>query len=111
MEIVTVIGTRIHRTDAMAVAASAITSISSEPSQNLSSPFVPDAGNIQGQGGLDWATERHRHPNPLEWLDHIKKMRAAGLSTEADEELRRFHDAYPAFRAPTATPGTDGGTQ
>jgi hypothetical protein len=110
MEIVTVIGTRIHQTYAAAVAAP-VTSMSSEASENLSSPYVPDTSNIQPQGGLDWAAERHRHPNPLEWLDHIKKMRAAGLTAEADQELRFFHDAYPGFRVPPATPATDGGTQ
>jgi hypothetical protein len=123
MEIVTVIGTRIHQTYAMAAAASAITSISAEAIANLPSAanlssshapdisYVPDTSDIQPQGGLDWAAERHRHPNPLEWLDHIKKMRAAGLTAEADGELRRLHDAYPDFRVPPATPATDGGTQ
>jgi hypothetical protein len=109
MEIVTVIGTRTHQT--YAAAATPVTSISSEASETLSSPYVPDTANIQPQGGMDWAAERHWHPNPLEWLDHIKKMRAAGLKSEADQELRFFHDAYPGFRVPPATPATDGGTQ
>ncbi len=113
MEIVTVIGTRIHRDYAMAAAASPVTSVSSAAAGEDGSPppYVSDTSNIQPEGGLDWAAERHRHPNPVEWLDHIKKMRAAGRTAEADQELELLHDAYPDFQAPPATRPTDGRPQ
>jgi hypothetical protein len=111
MEIVTVIGTRVHEAYAMsAVAASPVTSISSEAIESAPS-YVPDISNIQIEGGPSWAAERHRHPNPKVWLDHIRKMRAAGLTAAADQELRRFHDAYPDFPAPPDPPSADGGAQ
>jgi hypothetical protein len=111
MEIVTVIGTRVHEAYAMsAVAASPVTSISSEAIESAPS-YVPDISNIQIEGGPSWAAERHRHPNPKVWLDHIRKMRAAGLAAAADQELRRFHDAYPDFPTPSDAPSTDGGAQ
>jgi hypothetical protein len=111
MEIVTVIGTRVHEAYAMsAVAASPVASISSAAIQSAPS-YVPDISNIQIEGGPSWAAERHRHPNPKVWLDHIRKMRASGLAAAADQELRRFHDAYPDFPAPPDTPSADGGAQ
>jgi hypothetical protein len=110
MEIVTVIGTRVHESYAMSVTASPGASISSAAVESAPS-YVPDTSNIQAEGGQNWAAERHRHPNPKVWLDHIGKMRAAGLTAAADNELRRFHDAYPDFPAPPDTPSTDGGAQ
>jgi hypothetical protein len=110
MEIVTVFGTRILERD--------IFPMPDFPADSLTSlmgagpaPYVPDLSYISAENSLDWVAERRRHPNPREWLAHIKKMRAAGLATSADEELRRFHDAYPAVEVPPATPATDGGRQ
>jgi hypothetical protein len=108
MEIVTVIGTRLHESYAMS--ASPVASISSAANESVPS-YVPDTSNIQTEGGLSWAAERHRHPNPKVWLDHIQKMRAAGLTAAADQELRQFHEAYPDFPAPPDAPSTDGGAQ
>ena len=107
MEIVTVIGTRIRQVDyprpdfptatleALRGAGPAL--------------YVPDLSNLSAENSLDWVAERHRHPNPREWLQHIRKMRAAGLAAKADQELQRFHAAYPAFQAAPETPATDGG--
>jgi len=53
------------------------------------------------------AADRREHPDPKAWLDQIQKMRVAGLTAQAEQELKHFRDAYPAY--PTATP--DGGTQ
>jgi hypothetical protein len=92
------------------MSASPAASISSAPIETVPS-YVPDTSNIQAEGGLSWATERHRHPNPRVWLDHIKKMRAAGLTAAAEQELRRFHEAYPDFPAPPDAPSADGGAQ
>ena len=103
MEIVTVIGTRVHESYAMGGAAPAA-SISSSGVIDSAPSYVPDTSIIQSDGGPSWAAERHRHPNPKVWLDHIRKMRAAGLTTEADKELQRFQDAYPDFPAPPDTP-------
>ncbi len=74
-------------------------------------PYVPDLSNLSAENSLDWAAERHRHPNPQEWLDHIKRMRASGLAAAADQELRRFHDAYPGFSRQPRRLSADGGPQ
>ena len=110
MEIVTVFGTRMVEREIFP-----LPEFGADPLASLAgagpAPYVPDLSYIiSGGNSLDWAAERQRHPNPREWLAHIKKMRVAGLTMTADEELRRFHDAYPAFQVPPAT-GTDGGTQ
>jgi hypothetical protein len=47
----------------------------------------------------DAAADRREHPDPKAWLDQIEKMRAAGLSAQADQELRHFRDAYPDYRS------------
>jgi hypothetical protein len=107
MEIVTVFGTRIRQVaypmpDFPADALEALRGAGP-------ALYVPDLSNLSAENSLDWAAERQRHPNPREWLQHIRKMRAAGLAAKADQELQRFHDAYPAFQAPPETPATDGG--
>jgi hypothetical protein len=110
MEIVTVFGTRMVEREifpAPDLAAGFPASLMGAGPEM----YVPDLSHISAENSLDWAAERQRHPNPREWLAHIKKMRAAGLTTAADEELQRLHDAYPAIQAPPATPTTDGGTQ
>jgi hypothetical protein len=53
------------------------------------------------------AADRREHPDPKVWLDQIQKMRAGGLTAQAEQELQRFRDAYPAY----ATPSPDGGAQ
>ena len=110
MEIVTVFGTRMVEREIFP-----LPEFGADPLASLAgagpATYVPDLSYIiSGGNSLDWAAERQRHPNPREWLSHIQKMRVAGLTMVADEELRRFHDAYPAFPVPPAT-GTDGGTQ
>lgn len=108
MEIVTVIGTRMHESYLMS--ASPAASISAAAIESAPS-YVPDTSNIQSDGEPGWAAGRQRHPNPKIWFDHIRKMRAAGLTAAADKELRRFHDAYPDFPAPPDIPSADGGAQ
>ena len=110
MEIVTVFGTRMVEREIFPAPDLAV----GFPASLMGAGpemYVPDLSHISAENSLDWVAERHRHPNPREWLAHIKKMRAAGLTTAADEELQRLYDAYPAFQAPPATPGTDGGAQ
>jgi resuscitation-promoting factor RpfA len=53
------------------------------------------------------AADRREHPDPKAWLDQIQKMRVAGLTAQAEQELKHFRDAYPAY--PTAS--TDSGAQ
>jgi hypothetical protein len=53
------------------------------------------------------AADRREHPDPKAWLDQIQKMRVAGLTARAEQELKHFRDAYPAY--PTAS--TDSGAQ
>ena len=110
MEIVTVFGTRMVEREIFPAPDLAVGFPASLMGAGPA-PYVPDLSYISAENSLDWVAERRRHPNPREWLAHIKKMRAAGLATAADEELRRFHDAYPAVEVPPATPATDGGRQ
>jgi hypothetical protein len=107
MEIVTVFGTRIRQ---VAYPMPDFPAATLEALRGAGPAlYVPDLSNLSAENSLDWAAERQRHPNPREWLQHIRKMRAAGLAAKADQELQRFHDAYPAFQAPAETPATDGG--
>ena len=53
------------------------------------------------------AADRREHPDPKAWLDQIQKMRVAGLTAQAEQELKHFRDAYPGY--PTAS--TDSGAQ
>lgn len=53
------------------------------------------------------AADRSEHPDPKAWLDQIQKMRVAGLTAQAEQELKHFRDAYPGY--PTASP--DSGAQ
>jgi hypothetical protein len=107
MEIVTVFGTRIRQV------AYPMPDFPADTLEALRGAgpalYVPDLSNLSAENSLDWAAERQRHPNPREWLQHIRKMRAAGLAAKADQELQRFHDAYPAFQALPETPSADGG--
>jgi hypothetical protein len=60
-----------------------------------------------GSGTAASAADRREHPDPKAWLDQIQKMRAAGLTAQAEQELKRFRDTYPGY--PTSAP--DGGAQ
>jgi hypothetical protein len=53
------------------------------------------------------SADRREHPDPKVWLDQIQKLRVAGLTAQAEQELKHFRDAYPAY--PTGLP--DGSTQ
>ena len=53
------------------------------------------------------AADRREHPDPRTWLDQIQKLRVGGLTTQAEQEMKHFRDAYPTY--PTTSP--DGGTQ
>jgi hypothetical protein len=46
------------------------------------------------------AADRREHPDPKAWLDQIQKTRVAGLTAEAEQELKHFRDAYPDYRVP-----------
>jgi hypothetical protein len=50
-------------------------------------------------------------PDLETWLKQIEKLRAAGRTTEAEQEFRRFRDAYPDYKAPAGPPPADGPTQ
>jgi hypothetical protein len=80
-------------------AASAAGSTAGAPSAATSAP--PSAAAAGS------AADRHDHPDPKAWLDQIQKMRVAGLTAQAEQELKHFRDAYPAY--PTGSP--DSGPQ
>jgi hypothetical protein len=71
------------------------------------SPVVRAAEPAAGAAPSAAAADRRQHPDPKVWLDQIQKTRAEGLAAQAEQELKRFRDAYPAY--PTTSP--DGGAQ
>ena len=127
METVVVVGTRIHYDgQAMAIAApsAAIQSLE-ELSDSRPEPAIPDlppsllgskaaraaARNLAGSASPATEADLRAHPDPKAWLDHIEKVRAAGLISAADLELKLFRDAYPAYPVPSELHPADGGVQ
>jgi hypothetical protein len=119
MDTVVVIGTRIQSAQGGSLSAIAVQSLASFPDLgSLAPPPIPDlpsslegrsaARNLSGSASPEAAAERREHPDPKAWLDHIEKMRTAGLVRAAEQELRLFRDVYPAYAVPASA---DGGVQ
>jgi hypothetical protein len=45
------------------------------------------------------------------WLKRIEKLRVEGKTAAADQEFKRFRDAYPDYRPPERPPPADGPTK
>jgi hypothetical protein len=63
------------------------------------------------RAGVGSAAERRKHPDPRAWLDYIEKMRAQGLTGEAEQEFKHFRDVYPAYSVPPEAAPADGRPQ
>ena len=63
------------------------------------------------RAGVGSAAERRKHPDPRAWLDYIEKMRAQGLTGEAEQEFRHFRDVYPGYSVPPEAAPADGRPQ
>ena len=119
METVVVIATRWRRpVDSSASSAISVQSLSNFPADEarLQPPPIPDlpaslqgdgrsvrsaaSANLSGSASPVAEAERRAHPDPKAWLDHIEKMQAVGLSSAAEQEMRLFRDAYPAYPVP-----------
>ena len=115
MDTIVVVGTRIQNAQSESISAIAVQSLPSFPDPGaMGPPPIPDlpssllasregrsaARNLAGSASPEAAAERREHPDPKVWLDHIEKMQAAGQSRAADQEMRLFRDAYPAYPAP-----------
>lgn len=119
METVVVVGTRFHQpAGSEAISAISVQSFSNFPDGGAREqpPAIPDlpgslqagdrsarsgtATNLAGSASPAAEAERREHPDPQAWLDHIEKMRAVGLSSAAEQEMRLFRDAYPAYPIP-----------
>ena len=128
METVVVVGTRIHYEGQVeSVAASSAISVQSlaEAGDTRVEPAIPDlppsllgskaaraaARNLAGSASPATEADLRAHPDPKAWLDHIEKVRAAGLISAADLELKLFRDAYPAYPVPSELHPADGGVQ
>ncbi len=47
------------------------------------------------------SSARYAHEDdPVRWIAHIKRLRAEGRDTEADLQVRRFRERYPATTLP-----------
>ena len=63
------------------------------------------------RAGVGSTAERRKHPDPRAWLDYIEKMRAQGLTGEAEQEFRHFRDVYPGYSVPFEAAPADGRPQ
>jgi hypothetical protein len=63
------------------------------------------------RAGVGSTAERRKHPDPRAWLDYIEKMRAQGLTGEAEQEFRHFRDVYPGYSVPPEAAPADGRPQ
>jgi hypothetical protein len=116
MQTVVVVGTRIHFVPGVmsAIAVQTYSDYSGE-SRSLQAAAIPDlpsglledsraahpaVRSLAGSASPEAAEERRAHPDPKEWLDHIREIRSEGLEDAADQELKLFRDAYPAYPVP-----------
>ena len=60
----------------------------------------PGVRSLAGSASPEASEERRAHPDPKEWLEHIREVRSEGLEDAADQELKLFRDAYPAYPVP-----------
>jgi hypothetical protein len=94
--------------------AAAAASSSAAP---VTEQFSEDKARTRG-ARADIAARRSRnaadsadHADPVTWLARIEKLRTAGLTAQADQELKRFHEAYPGYALPAAAAPADGRAQ
>jgi hypothetical protein len=89
-----------------------IPSLAATPAAALPNIHIESGSARQSaRAGVGSAAERHKHPNPRAWLDYIEKMRAQGLTGEAEQEFRHFRDVYPAYSVPPEAAPADGRPQ
>jgi hypothetical protein len=123
IETVTITASRYH-TESQAMAAVTVTAFPdgglSVDNTALSASPAAAVPNIHIESGsarpstrlvVGSAAERRKHPDPRAWLDYIEKMRAAGLTSEAEQEFKHFRDVYPGYSVPPEAAPADGRTQ
>jgi hypothetical protein len=50
---------------------------------------------------------RTAHLDPATWVNEIEKLHSAGRTAEAEREIKRFREAYPAYPLPTQAAAAD----
>jgi hypothetical protein len=123
METVIVTATRDHF-ESQAVSAAAVTAfpqgdVSADSTTLAASPAAAmpnihiETGSARqsARAGVGSVAERRKHPDPRAWLDYIEKMRAQGLTGEAEQEFKHFRDVYPAYSVPPEAAPADGRPQ
>jgi hypothetical protein len=114
MQTVVVVGTRVHFSRGMPLGGIAVQTYSDYAleSHRVQPAAIPDLPSglleegrtvrrsLAGSASPEAAEERRAHPDPKEWLEHIREVRAEGLEDAADQELKLFRDAYPAYPVP-----------
>ena len=89
-----------------------ITSLAAFPADAMPNIHMETGSARQSaRAGVGSAAERRKHPNPRAWLDYIEKMRAQGLTAEAEQEFKHFRDVYPAYSVPPEAAPADGRPQ
>ncbi len=63
----------------------------------------------EGDSGPD--ADRRDHPDAAKWLARIERLRSGGLTAQAEQELKRLHQAYPQYPLPAAAAPADGRAQ
>jgi hypothetical protein len=46
---------------------------------------------------------RAAHLDPATWVSEIEKLHNSGRTAEAERQIKRFREAYPAYPLPTET--------
>jgi hypothetical protein len=88
------------------------TTLAASPAAALPSIHMESGSARQSaRSGVGSAAERRKHPNPRAWLDYIEKMRAQGLTGEAEQEFKHFRDVYPGYSVPPEAAPADGRPQ
>jgi hypothetical protein len=117
MQTVVVVGTRVHFDRGMPLGSIRVQTYSDyalerHPVQPAAIPDLPSGlleegrtarpavRSLAGSASPEAEEERRAHPDPKEWLEHIREVRSEGLEDAADQELKLFRDAYPAYPVP-----------
>jgi hypothetical protein len=120
METVIVTATRDHF-ESQAVSAVAVTAFpqgdvsadtaASPPAAMPNIHIETGSARQSARAGVGSVAERRKHPDPRAWFDYIEKMRAQGLTGEAEQEFKHFRDVYPGYSVPPEAAPADGRPQ
>jgi hypothetical protein len=74
-------------------------------------PAVPTSAPPPTPAAYSSAAPQQGRIDPVTWLLRIEKLRSEGHTTQAEEEIKRFRDAYPDYPLPARAPPADARAQ